>query len=200
MSGLRRGSVPNLLALVGVMLVVAAVVVPQTKYWQFVGTLGLIQAVLGPSIGVVYGQAGMLSLCQVSLAAVGSWTVGYLSAQSGIVPAPWSIPLGAVMAVPVGLLVGLPALRLRGVNLAIVTLGFAVAIYTIGQAGEVPGSSLNYFVVLPDWLTARGALFLFVWASFLGLAAAVIMLRRSRWGLSWLAIARSERAAAAMGV
>jgi len=200
MSGLRRGSIPSLLTLMGVMLVLVAVVYPAPKYWQYVATVGLIQAAIGLSIGVVYGSAGMLSLCQVSLAAVGSWTVGYLSGQSGIIPAPWSIPFGALLAVPIGLLVGLPAMRLRGVNLAIVTLGFAVAIYSVGEAGEVPGSSPTFFVSLPAWLSGKGMWFLFVWASFLGLAAAVIVLRRSRWGLTWLAIARSERAAASMGV
>lgn len=114
MSGLRRGSVPSLLALSGVMIATVAIVYPASKYWQYVATIGLIQAAIGLSIGVVYGTAGMLSLAQVSLAAIGSWTVGYLSGQAQIVPMPWSLVFGAVLAVPVGLLVGLPALRLRG--------------------------------------------------------------------------------------
>jgi len=200
MSGLRRGSFPSLLALLVVMLVTLAVVYPAPKYWQYVATIGMIQALIGLSIGVVYGTAGMLSLCQVSLAAIGSWTVGYMTAQDHLLGLPWSLAVGAVLAVPVGLLVGLPALRLRGVNLAIVTLGFAVAIYTVGKVGEVPGSTSDYYIVLPRWLNEKGAWFLAVWVSFLGFAAVVILLRRSRWGLSWLAIARSERAAAALGV
>src|SRR5260370_40385266 len=40
---------------------------------------------------------------------------------------PWSLILAGLCAVPVGLVIGLPALRLRGVNLAVVTLGFAAA-------------------------------------------------------------------------
>src|SRR5260370_8491537 len=71
---------------------------------------------------------------------------------------PWSLILAGLCAVPVGLVIGLPALRLRGVNLAVVTLGFAAAMDAVvfnlhgfigGTAGlpipapRLPGLSLG---------------------------------------------------------
>ena len=200
MSGLKRANAPALLALLGVFVIGIAAVFSVTPYWQYVAAIGAAQAVFGLSIGVVYGQAGMLSVCQVSLGAVGAWTVADLSNAGGTLGMPWSILIGAVLAVPLGLLCALPALRLRKINLAIVTLGVVLAVYTVAQAGQVPGSQLELYVAPPTWLPNYEGLFILCWASFAVLAAATIVLRRSRWGLSWLAIARSERAAASVGV
>src|SRR5918996_5223563 len=154
MSGLKRGSVPALLALLGVMVVLLAVVLAAPPYWQYIATIGAAQAIVGLSIGVIYGTAGMLSVAQLSLAAIGSWTVGYLTAELELVPAPWSILVGALVAVPIGLVVALPALRLRGVNLAVVTLGFVVVIYSLATGEKVPGSQTTLYLTKPDWLSS----------------------------------------------
>lgn len=200
MSGLKRGSAPQLLTM-GVVLVVLLVIVALTPgYWQYIATIGAAQAIVGLSVGVVYGTAGMLSVAQLSLAAIGSWTVAYLAADLGLVPAPWAIVVGAVVAVPIGLLVALPAMRLRGVNLAVVTLGLVIVIYTLATGQQVPGSQSSLYVPRQGWIGGDFALFAVAWGSFVALAAVVIVLRRSRWGLSWQAIARSERAAASLGV
>jgi branched-chain amino acid transport system permease protein len=165
-----------------------------------VASIGAAQAVFGLSIGLVYGQAGMLSLAQVSIGAIGAWTVADLSSFDGSLGLPWSLFVGAALSVVFGLLCALPALRLRNINLAIVTLGVVLAVFSVASAGEVPGSSPTLFVAPPDWLPGYGGLFLLCWGSFAVLAAVTILLRGSRWGLSWLAIARSERAAASVGV
>ncbi len=105
---LRRGAVPSLTTLLAVMLVIGVVVFLAPSYWQYIATIGAAQAIVGLSIGIVYGMAGMLSVAQLSLAAIGSWTVGYLTAELEIVPVPFSILIGALVAVPIGLLVALP--------------------------------------------------------------------------------------------
>src|SRR5207249_980377 len=61
------------------------------------------------------------------------------------------------------------------------------------------GASPTDAVVLPDWLGPTFNMFLFCWACFVVLAGGAIFLRKTRMGLSWLAIRRSERAAAALG-
>lgn len=200
MSGLKRADAPQLLTLGGVLLIILLIVALAPGYWQYIATIGAAQAIIGLSVGVVYGTAGMLSLAQLSLAAIGSWTVAYLAADLGVVPVPWSILVGAIVAVPIGLLVALPALRLRGVNLAVVTLGFVIVIYTLATGQAVPGSQSTLFVPREGWIGSDLALFIVAWASFVVLGGAVIIVRRSRWGLSWQAIARSERAAASVGV
>jgi branched-chain amino acid transport system permease protein len=196
MSGLRRASSPSLFALLAVVVVGAIVGLSLSQYWMYVLAIGAAQAVFGLSIGLVYGQAGMLSVCQVSLGAIGAWTVAELSQAGGALSLPWSLFVGAALTVPLGLICALPALRLRNINLAIVTLGIVLAVYTVAQAGQVPGSNPTVFVAPPS----NRVLFLFCWLSFAVLGAVTIMLRRTKWGLSWLAIARSERAAASVGV
>jgi branched-chain amino acid transport system permease protein len=201
MYGLKRASGTPLAAMLCVVIVVMALGFVLSSYWQYVGAVGAAEAIFGLSIGMVYGQAGMLSLCQPAIGAIGAWSVAYLSGEEGWVPLPWSLFLGAVIAIPIGLAAGLPALRLRRVNLAIVTLGFVIVIDTVAQAGQIAGSQESIFVKTPTWdLAGYMGLYLLCWLSFAALAALTIVLRRSRWGLSWLAIARSERAAAAMGV
>jgi branched-chain amino acid transport system permease protein len=201
MFGLKRASGTPLTAMVAVVVVIIAVGFLLSSYWQYVGAVGAIYAVFGLSIGLVYGQAGMLSLCQPALGAIGAWTVAYLSGEKYWVSLPWSLVIGAVIAIPIGVAAGMPALRLRRVNLAIVTLGFVIVIYTVAQAGQVAGSQESAYVKAPVWdLAGYMGLYLLCWLSFTLLAGLTILLRRSRWGLSWLAIARSERAAAAMGV
>lgn len=201
MFGLKRVSGTPLGAMLCVSIVVMAFGFVLSSYWQYVGSVGAAEAIFGLSIGLVYGQAGMLSLCQPAIGAIGAWSVAYLSGEEGWVPLPWSLLLGAVIAIPVGLALGLPALRLRRVNLAIVTLGFVIVIDTVAQAGQIAGSQESIFVKTPTWdLAGYMGLYLLCWLSFALLAGLTILLRRSRWGLSWLAIARSERAAAAMGV
>src|SRR5579859_2727481 len=189
MPGLRRVSTPSLLALLAVVVVGGLVGMSLSQYWMYVAAVGAAQAVFGLSIGLVYGQARMLSLCQVSLGAVGAWTVADLSQAGGSLPLPWSLFVGAALTVPLGLICALPALRLRNINLAIVTLGIVVAVYTVAQAGQVPGSNPTVFVAPPS----NRVLFLMCWLSFAVLGALTIVLRRTKWGLSWLAIARSER-------
>jgi branched-chain amino acid transport system permease protein len=201
MYGLKRASGTPLAAMLCVVIIVIALGFALSSYWQYVGAVGAAEAIFGLSIGLVYGQAGMLSLCQPAIGAIGAWSVAYLSGEEGWVPLPWSLFLGAVIAIPIGLAAGLPALRLRRVNLAIVTLGFVIVIDTVAQAGQIAGSQESIFVKTPTWdLAGYMGLYLLCWFSFMLLAALTIVLRRSRWGLSWLAIARSERAAASMGV
>ena len=78
------------------------------------------------SVVVLTGYVGQVSLAQMSLAGIGGFMLGHISSGWGI-GFPWSLILAGLCAVPVGLIIGLPALRLRGVNLAVVTLGFAAA-------------------------------------------------------------------------
>src|ERR1700722_6985950 len=78
------------------------------------------------SVVVLTGYVGQVSLAQMSMAGIGGFALGHISSGWGI-GFPFSLILAGLCAVPVGLIIGLPALRLRGVNLAGVTLGFAAA-------------------------------------------------------------------------
>ncbi|HEU5478956.1 MAG TPA: ABC transporter permease, partial [Candidatus Tumulicola sp.] len=87
----------------------------------------LVGIIICLSVVIITGFVGQISLAQLSFSGIAAFTVSKLSADHGW-PFPWPILAGAFAAMILGLLVALPALRVRGVNLAIVTLGFAVAV------------------------------------------------------------------------
>lgn len=178
----------------------AAIVGLLPPYWVFLATAVLITAVALLSLGLVTGRTGMIALCQMSFAGVGAWTVGYLNvwdAPGGLVA--W-IVAGGLAAVPLGIAIGLPALRLRGINLAIVTLSFAVAFDTILATITYPGQTAFISVPRPGIVDSDEGYFVFVLIIYALIAICLAFVTRTRLGASWLAVRHSERAAAAHGV
>lgn len=169
------------------------------SFWLFLATGAVISAVTALSVGIVFGRAGMISLCQLSFAAIGAFAVAAMNTR-GILSLPFQILLGGLVAVPFGLLIGLPALRLRGVNLAIVTLGFASAVDVVLGLNAFPGADSGQYVARPAALAGDPAYFAFCWAVFVALALGLGWLSRRRAGLAWDAVRRSERATAALGL
>lgn len=182
----------------GILAVVLFALLP--KYWIFLVTAVFITGIALQSLGLVTGRTGMISLCQMSFAGVGAWVTGYLNvaeAPGGLIV--W-ILLGGLAAVPVGVVIGLPALRLRGINLAIVTLGFAAAFDTVLATITFPGQTAFIQVVRPGWFESDGGYFALVMIVYVAIAVVLEFVNRSRLGASWLAVRHSERAAAAHGV
>jgi ABC-type branched-subunit amino acid transport system ATPase component/ABC-type branched-subunit amino acid transport system permease subunit len=159
------------------------------------------------SVIVVTGYAGQLSLCQFALAGFGGWGAARVAAASGI-PFLLALVLGVVAAVILGLAIALPAVRARGMSLAVATLALALLLndliftntsLTGGYNGisvknpEVFGLNLD-----PIAHPARYAIFGLVLFVLGGLAVANV--RRGRSGLRLLAIRSDEQAAASLGV
>jgi branched-chain amino acid transport system permease protein len=165
------------------------------KYWVFLLTAVFIVGIALQSLGLVAGRTGMISLSQLSFAGVGAWVTGYLNvidAPGGLVV--WTI-LGGLAAVPVGI-----ALRLRGINLAIVTLGFAAAFDTVLATITFPGQTTFTQVARPALFDTDRGYFVFVLLVYGVIAVALEFLSHSRLGASLLAVRHSERAAAAHGI
>jgi branched-chain amino acid transport system permease protein len=170
------------------------------KYWVFLITAVFIVGIALQSLGLVTGRTGMISLCQMSFAGVGAWVTGWLNvldAPGGLIV--WML-IGGLAAVPVGIAIGLPALRLRGINLAIVTLGFAAAFDTVLATITFPGQTSFTQVARPGLFDSDRGYFVFVLLVYGVIAVALEFLSRSRLGASWLAVRHSERAAAAHGI
>ena len=179
----------------------------------------LIGIIICLSVVVITGFVGQISLAQMSFAGISAFTVSKLSAEHGW-PFPWPILVGAAVAAALGVLVALPALRVRGVNLAIVTLAFAVALdHVVFGNNSVAGGYNGAPVRVPTWINTNNA----GRYHFLGLTAGdglqpnpmtamfclvvvvllcylVANLRRSTTGRQMLAMRSNERAAAAAGV
>ncbi|MDR3464308.1 MAG: ATP-binding cassette domain-containing protein [Xanthobacteraceae bacterium] len=198
---MKRASLRPVLAIVVAAVVAGAIITGLLPgYWTYLATAVLISAVALQGIGLVAGRTGMIALCQMSFAGVGAWTVGFLNvggAPGGL--AVW-IVIGGLAAVPFGVAIGLPALRLRGINLAIVTLGFATAFDAILATITFPGQTRFISVARPAMFDGDGGYFVFALLFYVALAVALEFLARTRLGAIWLAVRHSERAAAAHGI
>ncbi|MFD8564464.1 branched-chain amino acid ABC transporter ATP-binding protein/permease [Streptosporangium canum] len=182
--------------------VLACVAVPAlfSSYWTYLAITAVVGAVIMQSYGVIVGRAGVMSLCQMSFAAIGAWVVLRLNladAPGGFLL--WLV-LGGLAAVPVGVAIGLPALRIRGVNLAVVTFGFAVSTDIVLNANQFPGTTELKTLARPGLFSGNAAYFVLTVIVFTVLALGLALFNRTRLGMSWLELRYSERAAAAHGI
>jgi branched-chain amino acid transport system permease protein len=193
---LARELVPLAVAVVAV-LVGYAFSVGLAGYFVYLGISVVVAAISLLGLGVVTGSAGMISLCQLTFGAVGAYVVSACNVASvpgGFVV--WLL-LGGVAAGVAGVLVGLPALRLRGITLAVVTLGLAAAADLTLVQIQFPGATEGLSVERP-FLDDR-SYFLFGVVVLVACGLGVYYLRRGRWGSAWQMVGFSERGTAAVG-
>jgi ABC-type branched-subunit amino acid transport system permease subunit len=188
-------------------LVILTDLLRNSGQYQSAVTTGVIFAIVGLSVVLITGLVGQVSLAQLTFAGVGAFAAAKFGSTFGI-PFIWTILLAGLVTVPIGLLMGLPALRIRGVNLAIVTLGGAVAINSVvfdnprwggGVLGlavpqpEILGWSLN-----SDLYPAR-----FAGAAAIVLAVMYLLMvaiRKGKAGRKMLAVRDNERSAEGAGI
>jgi ABC-type branched-subunit amino acid transport system ATPase component/ABC-type branched-subunit amino acid transport system permease subunit len=190
-------------------VVIGAVVVVSfaTASYQTALAIAFISALVALSLVVLTGYVGQISLAQMAFAGLGAYFCAKFADGAGI-PFPFPIVLAGLAVVPFGVLLGLPALKVRGINLAVVTLGAAVAIDSlIFSDSSLTGGFNGIGVPSPSIFgySLDGIVYPFRFAMVtlivLVLAiAGVAWLRRSRLGLRMLAVRDNERAAAAEGV
>jgi ABC-type branched-subunit amino acid transport system ATPase component/branched-subunit amino acid ABC-type transport system permease component len=183
----------------------AILLVPSVWATAFIVTLAT--AVIMLSLVVVTGYVGQLSLAQLALAGFGAWVAGRLVDGFGW-PFPLALLAGVLLTVPVGLLVAVPALRTRGVSLAVLTFGVSVVIVELVLAnpkltGGLSGTSvrdIQFFTVELDAYSSPEVYALFTLAAFVLLALGLANLRRGGAGRSLIAVRDNERAAASLGI
>jgi ABC-type branched-subunit amino acid transport system ATPase component/branched-subunit amino acid ABC-type transport system permease component len=111
------------IVVLGVLLAVPSIVGNELSYW----TTGLTQAILLLSLGLLVRTSGMVSLCQVTFAAIGAVAFSQFAVDHGL---PWllALLLAGLVVVPVAALVAIPAIRLSGIFLALATFAFGVMV------------------------------------------------------------------------
>jgi branched-chain amino acid transport system permease protein len=168
-------------------------------------TLAIVYAVAVLGLNLLVGYSGQISLGHGAFFALGAYVSAVLIVKEGV-PHLATIPIAGAACFVAGLALGLPALRLRGLYLALVTLGVAVAFpQLIKRFDELTEGSNGMNVIQPEppgWLGLANDQFLYL----LVLAVAVVMfvlaanLVRGRVGRALIAIRENEVAASAMGV
>ena len=183
------------------LLVLLLVLVPfllSPKQTSVVSTT-LLLAVVGMSLLVLTGWAGLVSLGQFGFAAVGA----YVAAASGL-PFLLALPAGGLAGAVVAVLVGLPALRLQPLTLAISTLAFAAAVPAVLLDPDTLGAALPDTLERPLLLgldlESQRVFYYLVLLVLIATVVGVAGLRRSRTARALLAARDNEPAAQAFGI
>jgi ABC-type branched-subunit amino acid transport system ATPase component/branched-subunit amino acid ABC-type transport system permease component len=179
--------------------------------WRSTLIGSFIFGIIALSLVVVTGYAGQVSLAQLTLAGAGAYMLSGLT-QSWGVPFPLAPLLAATFAAALGVVVGLPALRLRGLTLGVVTLGFAYAIEAVWfrntQIVDPGGATVAQPKLFGIDLSIGSGTLAFPRVGFgivclvtlVLVACAVARLRTSSLGSAMLAVRANERSAAGLGV
>ena len=191
-------------------VVLVALLTVSAGYRQAI-IVSMVFALLALSVVVVTGYVGQISLAQLAFAGVSGFAVIRLAERG--VPFPIAMIMAALVATALGVLVGLPATRVRGMSLAITTLALAVAIEQLVLAspsfsGGPAGSSaprpdlfgIDVGISAPGADNFRPIFGIMVLVVLAACAVGVSNLRRNGTGLRWLAVRSNERAAAATGI
>lgn len=164
-------------------------------FYTLPANLAIADAMVLLSFVVLVGWLGQVSLAQGAFVAVGGAGAAIGANTLGL-PFPLPILCGVALAVPVAALVSLPALRLRGLHLAVATMAFGLA----AERAILPRFDASDRLAPPTWMQTDRDRY---WV-FLSLAAAAVFvcwrISRTRIGRSFAAIRDSEVVAAAYGI
>ncbi|MEV1080047.1 branched-chain amino acid ABC transporter permease/ATP-binding protein [Streptomyces sp. NPDC050211] len=177
--------------------------------WADAITTTLVLSLIILSIIVVTGYAGQVSLAAYALAGTGAFIAGHTAADWGW-PFELALLAGVLGTVPIGLLFALPAVRTRGVNLAIITLGLGTTLETMvfqnTDLATTPGSDgiavgkQTLFGISISGVDHPQRYATVVLVMFVAATLVVANVRRSRSGRRLVAVRANERATAALGI
>ncbi len=171
-----------------------------------------IATIVALSVIVLTGLVGQISLATFALAGTAGFSMVRVGASLG-----WGFPLapmvGIAVAVGVGLLAGLPAVRVRGLTLAVTTLAASIAIEQLlfrwswftgadegARVSEPSLFGINLGISAPGDAYPRVAFGILTLVAMMGAMAMVVNLRQGATGRRWLAVRANERAAEAAGI
>lgn len=187
----------------------ALVVLLANSYWLTAATAAVALSLAVAGLAILYGQLGLVSLCQFALVGVGGWVtlrVGHAFA----LPFEASLLCGGVAASAVGMIFGIPALRLRGLYLALTTLMLAGAFQVIISAWGFPDGGPGFLgradggarVMLAKPDVAQSPQAFFVYTAVVATLGYMLVHwhKISKPGRAWALIRKGETVALASGV
>jgi branched-chain amino acid transport system permease protein len=173
------------------------------EYWLSQLSFVMIYAIIGLGLMLLAGFTGLFSLGQAAFMGIGAYCEAVLTARGW--PFPLSLAAAVALTAVVGAVIGLPALRVKGIYLAVATLAFGFIVeegiarwepITGGNAGITVGAPL-----IGDWRLSSSESFYFLCLGLTVLATLFILnLLRSPIGRAFVAIRDSEISAQSMGI
>uniref|UniRef100_UPI0035AEEF14 branched-chain amino acid ABC transporter ATP-binding protein/permease n=1 Tax=Hylemonella sp. TaxID=2066020 RepID=UPI0035AEEF14 len=201
---LGLGSPLQILAFMLVLGLGASLALTLNGYWVFVLAQVALLAIVGVGLNVLIGLTGQMSFGHVGFYAIGAYTVAILTTKAGI--SFWlAWPIAAVLGAACGALLALPALRVKGPYLAMITIAFGFIVeHSIVEAGALTGGQNGIMGIASPALggLAQGerAMALLAIAAA-GVALAVYAwLSRGTWGAAMRAVRDAETASESIGL
>ena len=200
------------IAVIAVLLAFVLLLLPSmlSAYWIDVSTSVVIYTIVALGLGLLMGRVGLVSLGQVAVLALGAWVGARLLFATGL-PFPVVTIMTGLVTMVLGSLIGLPALRVSGLYLALITLMLAGAITVVIAATDFPNGGPGFLghtdsttgaqvIRRPSIATSDHAYFRYavVWAALMFLLA--LWHVRGKPGRAWATIRQSEPAALAAGI
>jgi branched-chain amino acid transport system permease protein len=197
-----------------VLLVLALLVLPAIagSDWITTFTSVAIYSIAALGFGLLYGRVGMISLGQVALLSIGCW-IGTRLAYATSIPFPLLLIIDGAIVMTIGVLVGLTAIRLSGLYLALITLMFAAATTVVlsvidfpngggGFTGHTSSPNLSGLanVRRPKMAVGDTAYYRYVVVVAAILFVIALLHVATKPGRAWASIRESEPAAIAAGV
>jgi branched-chain amino acid transport system permease protein len=179
----------------------AAIPLAGDDYLVVIATRAAVYWVLVSGLNLVVGFAGQLAIGWVSLLTIGAYTTSIIVARDWLGPLP-ALAVAGVVGASAGVLVGLPALRLRTFYFAMTTLGFATIVTQVALAWtDVTGGGIGIAgPTLPAPLDSRTGFYLFCLALAALCTWMTLNIAASRFGRALVGLRDVEVAAEAMGI
>jgi branched-chain amino acid transport system permease protein len=175
---------------------------PLVLHGLWTGTLatGIAYGILFLSVTLMIGEGGMVWLCMITFAGVGALTAGQLSAVHG-----WPIlaaaVAGGVVALPMGVIIGILTIRLGELYVALVTLTFGILMENlVFSLGRFLNDGLGERLYPPHFASGNRALCYLLLAIFVLVSLFIVNVRRSTTGMALTAVRSSEPASRTIGV
>jgi len=174
------------------------------NYWLYLACLVAINVASATGLNILTGYTGLVSLGQAAFMAVGAYTVGWMQLNLGT-PFLLNIVAGGIVAAAVGLLVGLPSLRVKGLYLAIATIAASIILHfvfvnwqsvTNGNSGLTLTPATFFGTPLTDY---KQLYFVFVPITALMVLGAANLFR-TRVGRAFIAIRDRDISAEVLGI
>jgi branched-chain amino acid transport system permease protein len=210
----QRTSRPQLIraAVVTVLLLFTLFALPQILSLYYIDTMTqvAVYSMVTLALGVLVGRVGLVSLGQVAVLAIGAWVAARLLFAT-TQPYPLILFEAGLITMAAGVLIGLPALRLRGLYLALITLMFAGAITVVLATVNFPNGGHGFTgyngsqvhippIRRPSIASSDPAYFRYsVIVAILMFLLALAHIK-TKPGRAWAAIRQSEAAALAAGI
>lgn len=174
-----------------------------SEYWLAQMTFVLIYGIVGLGLMLLAGFTGLFSLGHAAFLGVGAYTQAVLT-NAGL-PFPVALVAAALLSAAVGVIVGLPALRVKGIYLGMATLAFGFIVEEVFARWEsVTGGNAGKHIKAPDLFGLKvdsGDGFYFLCLVIAVLATlGILNLLRSSTGRAFVAIRDSEISAQSMGI